>query len=103
MPLVKIQSNELKNLLHQDPLLKIVDVREIHEYEQGHILNAIHHPLSSFLKDFFSTSEHYVFYCKSGYRSTVAAEHLLDHYHDMTVYNLTDGIDGWIGAGFELS
>jgi hydroxyacylglutathione hydrolase len=102
MPLIKITSQDLKKMIDTNPSLLLIDVREDHEYESGHIENAIHKPLSRFLAEDLPKEQEYVFYCRSGYRSGVAAEHLLDHNHHLTVFNLNEGINGWTKEGFLL-
>jgi rhodanese-related sulfurtransferase len=102
MPLIKITSQDLKKMIDNNPSLLIIDVREDHEYQAGHIINAVHKPLSRFLIEDLPKNNEYVFYCRSGYRSGVAAEHLLEHNYHLTVYNLSRGINDWIQSGFFL-
>jgi rhodanese-related sulfurtransferase len=82
---------------HQGNLL--IDVREVHEYKQGHLANSVNIPLSV-LKERLADipKDRPVFlYCRSGMRSKQAAGILLDHgYKDLT--HMNGGILGWNGA-----
>ena len=67
---------------------KLIDVREVDEYERGYILNAKNIPLSELSNrvDEFNKNEKYVLYCNSSSRSAQAEEFLKSLGYD--VYNL---------------
>jgi thioredoxin len=83
----------------------ILDVRTPAEYYSGHIPGAVLIPLQQ-LADRLSEIENHkekdiLIYCRSGNRSTVAAE-ILNRDGFKKTHNLRDGILGWIKNGFEL-
>src|SRR3954468_18928756 len=86
------------------PLL--VDVREQHEFEEGHIPGALHVPrghLESRIEGRAGDrSQPIVLYCASGQRSALAAHTLekLLGYED--VASMTGGITLWKDRGFEV-
>lgn len=84
----------------------VIDVREENEYVQGHILNALHIPLSS-LKDKLKSLERYreqalVVVCLSGARSATAG-HTLRNNGFTKVYNLSGGMMAWQNAGMPIT
>lgn len=76
----------------------VMDVREIDEYNSGHIVGAINKPLSDLKKDDFvglDTEKDYVVICRSGNRSIEASKILVaDDYH---VVNVSEGMSTWTG------
>jgi rhodanese-related sulfurtransferase len=79
----------------------VVDVREPHEYEQGHIAEATLLPLSRV----FAASlppfqgKKLVMHCEHGVRSRAACERLVKEIPDLVVYNLEGGFHAWKEAG----
>lgn len=90
---MEMQEITVKEFLDQslkDP--KIIDVREIEEYEEGHMLHAINYPLSE-INDWATTldlDEHYYLICRSGYRSHNAGLFLEEKGYEVT--NLLGGM-----------
>ena len=83
---------------HADGAL-VLDVREPHEYEAGHVPGARLVPLSlvpDVARDMPTGQPIYVI-CQSGNRSWVAAQHLDRHGRDAR--SVRGGTSGWIGAG----
>lgn len=76
----------------------IADVREIDEYESGHIPGAINAPLSALQNGDFSAldpDEKYIIICRSGNRSVTASEILTEEgFH---VVNVSEGMSTWPG------
>ncbi len=105
MELKQINSEQLHEMINQriDNLI-VIDVRENDEFQSGHIKHAYHVPLTSFGVDKLPLLENkkVIFYCRSGYRSQVAAEHVLENISNLDVFNLKGGIIGWLNAGFAL-
>jgi rhodanese-related sulfurtransferase len=93
---------QLKEFLEQGEAI-LVDVREPFEYESVHIPGSLSMPLSSVSVDRlpFPRSK-IIFYCQSGKRSAVACHHILQQNPDLSVYNLTGGIQAWQSQGFEV-
>lgn len=78
--------------------LDIIDVREINEYELGHVPTAQNIPLSSIASEELPISkgkEYYVI-CQSGARSAQACEWFSEKGYD--VVNVMGGTSGWPGA-----
>ncbi|HAX03699.1 MAG: hypothetical protein A2Y45_08730 [Tenericutes bacterium GWC2_34_14] len=57
---------------------KIIDCREIYEFEEGHIPGSINMPTSNFLKyiNLINKDEHYYIICLTGSRSFMVARYL---------------------------
>lgn len=69
---------ELENIFNQSNL-KIIDVREVYEFESGHAKNALNIPLGAIpekIRDFRKMGIPIVVYCRSGMRSARAVEFL---------------------------
>ena len=80
----------------------LIDVREEHEFAEGHIPGAVHLSKGVIERDVESVisepDEHLVLYCGGGYRSAIAAESLVA----MGFTNVTSmdgGWRGWLDAG----
>ena len=86
----------------EDELLhsaKIIDVREVDEWEAGYIDGAHHLPLSVLLQnpetfEDIATDGHHVFYCQKGMRSLKAAEILRSAGYER-LYSLAGGYSAW--------
>jgi rhodanese-related sulfurtransferase len=79
---------------------KVVDVREVDEYTDGHIPGAIHVPLQTVpdnLESFRSDQDVYVV-CQVGGRSGKACQYLIDQ-GVTNVVNVAGGTSGWILLG----
>lgn len=86
----EITVKEFLNQSLENP--KIIDVREIKEYEEGHIPQAMNYPLSE-INDWAMTldvNEHYYLICRSGYRSHNAGLFLEEKGYEVT--NLLGGM-----------
>ena len=75
--------------------LPIIDVREIDEYEAGHVPNAKNLPLSTLGETFVTLEKEQEYYiiCQSGGRSARAAEFLSQQGYDVT--NVMGGTSSW--------
>lgn len=77
---------------------RLVDVRELEEFDSGHIPGALNLPLSGLEQgDFGSLSEEgtYIIICQSGNRSQFASEILSDH--GFKLVNVREGMSSWTG------
>jgi rhodanese-related sulfurtransferase len=81
----------------------VLDVREEHEFEDGHVPTAHHIPLGVVPDRYLEIpqSEKILVICKSGRRSQVAADFLLSKGFDAV--SVVGGTDGWIESGREVS
>lgn len=103
--LVNIRPAEAVQLLnHQDAV--VVDVRSDKEYQEGHIVNALHIPLGvlekrlSDLKDYKQSS--LIVVCRSGTRSSSAIT-LLGKQGFESVKNLNGGMLAWVSANLPVT
>jgi rhodanese-related sulfurtransferase len=76
----------------------IVDVREPHEYEAGHIPNAVNHPLSSFDPSQLPFGKPVVLVCQAGGRSARALQAALAHGRK-DIAHYAPGTGGWKARG----
>ncbi|WP_435261297.1 rhodanese-like domain-containing protein [Tenacibaculum sp. nBUS_03] len=94
----KITTSTLETVLKNDSEIQLVDVRTPAEWEKGIIKNAIKIDVTSSnfqnkaLKELDKTKPVYL-YCRSGGRSLIAAETLLEK--GFEVYNIEGGYMQW--------
>jgi rhodanese-related sulfurtransferase len=81
----------------------LVDVRELHEWDRGHLPGAIHIPLNDLPDrlDEIPQDKPVVVVCAVGGRSMTGSQFLLQSGY-MEVYNLSDGTQGWIKKGLPV-
>ncbi len=81
----------------------VIDVRELFEFEAGHVPNAHHIPLNEVPEalDRIPKGEQVWLVCKSGGRSMRACDYLEAQGFD--VVSVAGGTDGWIASGREVS
>jgi glyoxylase-like metal-dependent hydrolase (beta-lactamase superfamily II)/rhodanese-related sulfurtransferase len=93
----QISAEQLHQLLAEDASgIQAVDVRRLAEWNAGHVEGARHKPLdklSALIGD-LDRSRPVAVYCKSGYRSSIAAS-LLERAGFEQVINVTGGFDAW--------
>ena len=96
---------EAVNLINHDNAL-VLDVREVNEYQSGHILNARHIPQSALAKRLDELEKErnrpIILVCRSGSRSGHVAGMLKKHGFEK-VYNLSGGIMAWQNANLPLT
>jgi rhodanese-related sulfurtransferase len=82
----------------------VIDVREISEYEEGHIPGAVNIPLRTVAAnvDKIPTDRQVYVYCKSGFRAAQALSSLGMLGYD-NVLSYKPGWNGWTGANQEVS
>jgi molybdopterin/thiamine biosynthesis adenylyltransferase/rhodanese-related sulfurtransferase/molybdopterin converting factor small subunit len=92
----EIAPQELKAMLDAKKPIRIIDVREPHEYEICHIQGSTLIPLSEFIQRMgeLDSSETLVLYCHRGMRSMKALE-ILRSAGFRKVKSLKGGIDAW--------
>ena len=84
----------------------IIDVREDHEYQAGHVANSHHIAMSRFDPQMIPTlneSQRLVFMCAVGQRSQTVAQHLLSQGFIESACNLMGGIHAWDAAGLSIT
>jgi len=80
----------------------IVDVREVNEYEDGHISGAVNHPLSSFDPQKLPLGKLLIFVCQTGGRSAkaLAATHAAGR---TDAVHYAPGTGGWKMRGEKIA
>ena len=104
----KIKSINFKNALrlYNEGRTIFIDLRDIRELEKnGKIKNAKHvprgmlefwiDPKSPYYKDYFDAENKFIFYCASGWRSSLSTKTAFEM-GLKNVLNLENGIDDWI-------
>jgi rhodanese-related sulfurtransferase len=84
--------------------IRVIDVRTLAEWNDGHIEQAEHFPLSDILADRFprvKKEDALVMQCKSGYRSNIAAS-IMRQAGYKHVKSLAGGVFAWSNAGYPL-
>lgn len=81
----------------------VLDVREDHEWEEGHVPNAHHIPMNEVANqlDKLDDGARIFIICRSGARSMTVANYLEAQGYD--VVSVAGGTDGWATSGRELS
>ncbi len=103
-PYNRINAEELYSLIKSEQI-RIIDVRELSEYNSGHIkeseLISLNH-IEDWVKD-NEINEKIVFICQMGVRSALACEISAAYgATENNLFNLEGGVNEWIKAGFEL-
>lgn len=100
----QISAEELKQKLDSKEDFTLVDCREIFEWEVTRIEGAILMPCSSFVNDYTNLNNKeatIVVQCRSGHRSMDVCNFLADKGYKK-LYNLEDGILGWVRQGYPI-
>ena len=89
----------------QNPEVQILDVRTPEEYTEGHIsgslnINVKDENFASHIDELLTKDKKVAVYCRSGKRSSAAAEVLVKK--GFKVYNLDKGILNWMEEGREV-
>ncbi len=83
----------------------LIDVREDHEWQAGHLPQAVHLGRGIIERDVETTfpdpHTELVLYCGGGYRSALAAQSLQKMGYD-NVWSLAGGFRGWRDAGHDV-
>jgi rhodanese-related sulfurtransferase len=91
----------LNGLMQAGIRMKIVDVRQPEEFNQGHIKGAVLIPLGTLETTYTSLPKtgKLVVYCRSGHRSAQAVQFLLQHGYSNAV-SLSGGYTAWTNAHY---
>jgi molybdopterin/thiamine biosynthesis adenylyltransferase/rhodanese-related sulfurtransferase len=102
----EVDPREVHELIQNGNDAVVVDVREQHEFEQGHIPGAKHVPrghLESRIEGAApDRSQRVILYCASGTRSALAAHTLQELLGYERVESMTGGITLWKDRGYEV-
>ena len=106
-PYVTIGTDEAKSMIEQGT--RIIDVRQLDEWQSGHIAQATLVPINGIasfgqaLKELnLPEDEEVIFVCRSGQRSASACEIALVA-GLKKVYNLANGMNGWINRNYPIT
>ena len=101
-----IDVHTLKQRLEKDPTLCLIDVREVHEWEEQRIPGAIHIPkdnLTATIASVVTEKDQPIYlHCQGGVRSLWAGERLAEMGYT-NVYSVDGGISGWCQSGYTTS
>ena len=85
----------------------IIDVREKSEYEQSHLEGSVLISLSELtanrIEEINQNKKEIIIYCRSGNRSKIAASKLIGQNYTGKIYEINDGITGWINENQPVS
>lgn len=97
--------NDVKNKLDNDDKFIFIDVREDHEWQNGHIPKAIHLGRGIIERDIATIvtdkNSEIILYCGGGFRSALSAYNLQKMGYT-NVISMDGGIRGWKEAGYQL-
>lgn len=100
----QIEPTEATRLINQEDAV-VVDIRSEAEFRQGHILNAVHIPISQLGENIKKLQAHkdrpIITLCRTGQRAPSAAATLRKHDFDK-VYALKGGLLAWQNANLPL-
>ncbi len=97
---------EIKELYDKNEI-NLIDVREIEEWNTGHIPGAKFIPLSAFsitqIETFASSKKHLVLHCRSGRRCGIAAERMVNSGYKGQIIRMAGGILEWANKGYLIT
>jgi len=93
----EVTVQELKSMFDNKEDFQLIDVREEHEYEMGH-LNGLHIPMGSVMDqvDKVDKSKKVIVHCNSGSRSAAVINALEKQFGFTNLYNLKGGIKAYV-------
>jgi len=106
-PLVKeVDIYQVKNKLDTQEKFTLIDVREDHEWQQGHIPTAIHLSRGIIERDIEKVLPNkltpIILYCGGGFRSVLSAYNLQKMGYT-NVYSMDGGVRDWQNAGYQMT
>jgi rhodanese-related sulfurtransferase len=103
-PLADMSPEQL--LAAKEGSLLVLDVRSDHEFDRGHIPDAVHIPQQQLAKRLAELSgwrdKSVVVYCETGYRAQLAASMLAEEGFNK-VYHLVGDMRDWRNSGREIA
>ena len=95
------EAHDLREMMDDGAPLVVIDVRELHEFETGHLEGAVHIGKGVLERDIekqeLADDVRIVLYCGGGFRSAIAAKSL----QDMGWTNVSSLWGGWRGIQAE--
>jgi rhodanese-related sulfurtransferase len=97
---------EFNVMMNDDDSLIVIDVRETHEFESGHMKAATHISKGVLERDIekhpVTTTDRIVLYCGGGFRSAIAAQSLQNMGYT-NVYSLWGGWRAIVAEGLDIT
>ncbi len=105
-PYIKeVDVDTVKQKLENKNNFTLIDVREDHEWAQGHIPNAIHLARGIIERDIEQTisdkNHEIILYCGGGYRSILSAYNLQKMGY-VNVTSMAGGVRDWLNSNYKL-
>lgn len=102
MPEIDVEPERLAQLMAGEQPPQVIDVREPHEREAGHIAASRHIPLGRLTAEAGTVERgrSVVFYCRAGTRSEMAAQAF--RAAGFEAYSMTGGLLRWVSEGRAL-
>jgi len=101
----QVTVDQLSDLLKNQSLRQVIDVRRSMEYQSGHVPGALTSPLAGIGKNVSTLqvdpNEPTAVICAGGYRSSAAAS-LLESRGFKNLLNVTGGTSAWVNAGLPV-
>jgi rhodanese-related sulfurtransferase len=104
-PFVRITASEANQMMNDGDSVHVVDVREPHEFEAGHVPGSLLIPETFLLTRAaqLPSEGKIIFVCRVGQRSALACEMAAALGLDPgTLFNMEGGTEAWAGAGLPL-
>jgi|TARA_B100001094_G_scaffold333242_1_gene409783 rhodanese-related sulfurtransferase len=102
--ILECEPHEFREMLEDKESLVVIDVRERHEFEAGHLVNSVHIGKGVLERDIEKHDLHdeqrIVLYCGGGFRSAIAAKSLKEMGYSK-VFSLWGGWRGILAEGLE--
>jgi rhodanese-related sulfurtransferase len=100
---IEVDPERLLAWLGEDPGVQVIDVREPHEHDAGHIDGTRHIPLGSLTAEAATVDRErpVVFYCRVGARSLMAAQAF--RAAGFPAYSMSGGLARWAQEGRPLA
>ena len=99
--IAECEASDVRKMMDDGGPLVVIDVRERHEFEAGHLAGAVHIGKGVIERDVekheFADDARIVLYCGGGFRSAIAAKSL----QDMGWTNVSSLWGGWRGIQAE--
>lgn len=98
---MEILPTELKNLIENNAVIQLIDVREDYQYEDFNI-GGINIPLDEVIanQNKIDTSKKVIFICNTGRKSSALIRTLKKKYLLSNLHNVKGGMEGYLEACF---
>lgn len=105
MAIKQLSADDFEELIKKNKKTRLLDVRELFEFQEGHIKGAKLVPSTRFEEEFekakIKKTDKIALYCRTGSRSHFIAEKL-ENWGYKNLYNLEMGVAEWLEYGKKL-